>query len=69
MSIFNSYFLNTAQVNNDFMNTLSGKSGVSIETTQKLFGTIDKLNAVKNINDIELLRLNELIQNFYKKRS
>ena len=67
--IRNSYFLNTTEVNNDFMNTLSGKSGVSIETTQKLFGTIDKLNAGKNVNDIELLRLNELIQKFYKNRS
>jgi hypothetical protein len=50
------------------MNSLSRKSGVSIELTQKLFSTIDKINAGKNVNDIELLRLNELIQKFYKNK-
>ena len=64
--IRNSYFLNTAQVNNDFLNSLARKSGVSIETTQKLFSTIEMINAGSNVNDTELLRLNELIQNFYK---
>jgi hypothetical protein len=67
--IRNSYFLNTAQVNKDFMNTLSRKSGVEIEITQKLFNTIDEVNAADNINDIELLKLNELIQTFYKNKS
>ena len=66
--IRNNYFLNTNQVNNEFMNSLSRKSGVSIELTQKLFSTIDKINAGKNVNDIELLRLNELIQKFYKNK-
>ncbi|MDB5222278.1 MAG: hypothetical protein JWN83_945 [Chitinophagaceae bacterium] len=67
--IRNSYFLNTTRVNNEFMNSLSGKSGVPVETTQKLFNTIDAINAGKNISDIELLRLNELIQKFYKNRT
>lgn len=67
--IRNSYFLNTVQVNNEFLNTLSRKSGVSMETTQKLFNAIDKINTDKNVNDIELLRLNELIQNFYKNKT
>jgi len=67
--IRNSYFLNTTQVNNEFMNSLSGKSGVAIEETQKLFNTIDTINAGKNVSDIELLRLNELIQKFYKNKT
>ena len=67
--IRNSYFLNTTQVNNEFMNSLSGKSGVAIEDTQKLFKSIDTINAGKNVNDIELLRLNELIQKFYKNKT
>ena len=67
--IRNSYFLNTTQVNNEFMNSLSGKSGVAIETTQKLFNTIDTINAGKNVSDIELLMLNELIQKFYKNKT
>jgi predicted nucleic acid-binding protein len=67
--IRNSYFLNTTQVNNEFMNSLSRKSGVAIEDTQKLFNTIDTINAGKNVSDIDLLRLNELIQKFYKNKT
>ena len=66
--IRNSYFLNASQVNNEFINSLAGKSGVSIEATQKLFSTIDAINAGKNVNDIELLKLHELIQKFYKNK-
>ena len=64
--IRNSYFLNTNQVNNEFINSLSRKSGVPIEATQTLFSTIDAINGGKNVNDIELLKLNQLIQKFYK---
>lgn len=64
--IRNSYFLNTTVVNDEFINTLSRKSGVSTEMTKKLFEKIEEINAGENVNDIELLRLNELIQNFYK---
>ena len=67
--IRNSYFLNTTHVNNEFMNSLSGKSGVPIDTTQKLFATIDAVNAAKNVNDIELLKLNDMIQKFYKNKT
>lgn len=67
--IRNSYFLNTTQVNKEFINSLARKSGVPIETTQKLFSTIDKVIADKNVNDLELLQLNELIQKFYKNKS
>ena len=66
--IRNSYFLNASQVNYEFINSLAGKSGVSIEATQKLFSTIDAINAGKNVNDIELLKLHELIQKFYKNK-
>jgi hypothetical protein len=64
--IRNSYFLNTVQVNSELMKNLSGKSGIPIETTQKLFNTIDDINARQNVSDMELLTLNELIQKFYK---
>ncbi len=67
--IRNSYFLNASQVNNEFINSLARKSGVSIEATQKLFSTIDVINAGKNVNDIELLKLHELIQKFYKNKT
>lgn len=67
--IRNSYFLNTTQVNNEFISSLSRKSGVPVETTQKLFSSIDAVNAGKNVNDIELLKLNSLIQQFYKNKT
>ncbi len=62
--IRNNYFLNTGEINNDFINTLSRKSGVAIELTQNLFVTIEKIQANKNVNDVDLLTLNELIQKF-----
>lgn len=67
--IRNSYFLNANQVNNEFINSLSRKSGVPIEATQTLFNTIETINADKNVNDIELLKLNQLIQKFYKNKT
>lgn len=67
--IRNTYFLNASQVNNEFLNSLSRKSGVPVDVTQKLFSTIDAVNTNNNVNDIELLQLNELIQNFYKNKS
>jgi hypothetical protein len=65
----NSYFLNTNQLNNEFMNSLSRKSGLPIETTQQLFSFIDTINSGKNVSDVELLRLNDLIQKFYKNKT
>ncbi|MEJ7676013.1 MAG: DUF4350 domain-containing protein [Chitinophagaceae bacterium] len=65
----NSYFLNTNQLNNEFMNSLSRKSGLPIETTQQLFSFIDTINAGKNVSDVELIGLNELIQKFYKNKT
>ena len=65
--IRNKYFLNMNQVNKEFINTLSAKSGVPIELTQKLFNTIEHVQTEENVSEMELLSLNELIQNFYKK--
>jgi len=65
----NSYFLNANQLNNEFMNSLSRKSGLPIETTQQLFSFIDTINSGKNVSDVELLRLNDLIQKFYKNKT
>ncbi len=67
--IRNNYFLNTSQVNNDFINTISRKSGVDIDFTKKLFSTIDTLQDGRSVSDAELLSLNEMIQKFYKNRT
>lgn len=67
--IRNGYFLNTAVVNREFIHSLSRKSNVPVEITEQLFAEIQNVNDSKNINDIQLLKLNGLIQNFYKNRS
>ena len=67
--IRNKYFLNMNQVNKAFINTLSAKSGVPIDVTQKLFATIEQVQAEENVSDMELLSFNELIQNFYKNKT
>ncbi len=61
----NNYFLNTSEINSDFINTVSRKSGVAIDLAQNLFSTIDKIQASQNVNDAELLALNKMIQKFY----
>lgn len=66
--IRNSYFLNTAQVNDQFINSLAGKSGVPVQVAQQLFRSIAAISAAENVSDLELLQLNELIQKFYKNK-
>ena len=67
--IRNSYFMNTAQVNDEFVNSLARKSGVSIEDTRQLFTAIGAVGGGRNVTDMELLQLNELIQKFYKNKT
>ncbi len=62
------FFLNTSQVNPEFISSLSGKSGIEITATEKLFGAINEVQSKKEITDAELLSLNEQVESFYKKR-
>jgi hypothetical protein len=64
--IRNKYFINTAAVNNEFINALSGKSGVTEEKTKHLFSLIDQIQSEENVEDDQLLQLNAEIENFYK---
>jgi hypothetical protein len=64
--IRNKYFIATANINDEFINSLSGKSGVSKEKTQELFSLIERLQSEENVDDAELLQLNKGIENFYK---
>jgi hypothetical protein len=66
--IRSSFFLNTSQVGHEFITSLSGKSGIDIATTEKLFATINDVQSKEQISDVELLSLNEQVENFYKKR-
>lgn len=60
------YFISTAIINDEFINSLSGKSGVSKEKTQQLFSLIERIQSDENVDDTELLLLNTEIENFYK---
>jgi hypothetical protein len=62
--IRNKYFINTAMVNDEFINSVSGKSGVSKQQTQELFSLIEKIQSEENVNDEEILQLNMQIENF-----
>ncbi len=64
-----SFFLNTSLISPEFIRSLSGKSGIDIAQTEKLFGTINDLHSQQQISDVELLSLNEQVENFYKKRN
>ena len=64
--IRNKFFISTAIINDDFMNSLSGKSGVSKERIQQLFSLIERLQSEENVDDAELLKLNTEIENFYE---
>lgn len=62
------YFLNGQVVSNNFISTLSKKSGVPFETVQSLYNAIQQVQLSEELSDFELLSLNEQIQEFYKKR-
>jgi len=64
--IRNKYFLNTGAVNDDFITTLSRKSGVEREKVDSLYRAINHVNNSDTIDDYQLLSLNEQIQYFYK---
>jgi len=63
------YFLTANAASTEFISALSRKSGVSFEQTNDLFNTINELNSKAELNDQQLLKLNEYIQEFYKNRN
>jgi hypothetical protein len=67
--IRNQYFLNTSHPNQEFITTLSRKSGVPQEKVDILYSTIGNALRSSSIDDYQLLSLNQQIQNFYKLRN
>ncbi len=67
--IRNTYFLNTNQVNDDFITVLSRKSGVEKEKVETLYGAIAATQNSAVVNDYQLLSLHEQIQIFYKNKT
>lgn len=58
------YFINTSVINQELLNSLSGKSGISSEETKYLFDLIEKINQQENVSDEVLRELNSKIENF-----
>jgi hypothetical protein len=67
--IRNQYFLNTNHPNQEFITTLSRKSGVPQDKVDILYSTINNALHSISIDDYQLLSLNQQIQNFYKLRN
>jgi hypothetical protein len=63
------YYLNTNQVNDNFITTLSRKSNLADEKVKQLFVTIRQVQNSYDINDALLLSLNQQIENFNKTNS
>ena len=67
--IRNKYFINTSKIDDEFINSLSGKSGVPKETTEQLFSLIYRVHGGERVDDEMLVQLNIEIENFYKNQS
>jgi hypothetical protein len=67
--IRNKYFISTSSINDEFINSLAGKSGASVETTRRLFTLIERIRRGENVDDEALILLNNEIENFYKNQS
>jgi hypothetical protein len=63
------YFINTSVINTEFINSISGKSGVSKKETEELFGLITNIQQQEEVTDEDLLTLNLKIENFKKTKT
>jgi len=63
------YFINTSEITPQFINSLSGKSGVDQKETEKLFEMINNFQQQDEVMDEELLDLNLKIENFKKQKT
>lgn len=63
----NHYYLNTNVINDEFITTLSRKSGVDRNKVESLYRAIQHAHSNPVVDDYQLLSLNQQIQNFYNK--
>jgi hypothetical protein len=64
--IRNNYFLSSNIINDDFITSLSRKSGVDRQKVESLYRAIEHVHNNVSVDDYQLLSLNDQIQNFYK---
>jgi len=57
-------YLNTSEINSEFIKNLAARSNNTVEDTQNLFDYIKALDSYRSINNIQLERLNTLIETF-----
>jgi len=63
----NNYYLNTQNLNNEFAESLSRKSGVPEAKVKHLLQLMDDTDKAESISDIRLLELHNLVQEYFKK--
>ena len=62
------YYLDTRNLNNEFIEKLSLKSGNDLQKTKYLVNTILELNKKSYSTPEELMSLNKMIDNFLKRK-
>ena len=62
--IRNHMYLMTSEITPEFLKNLAARSNNSVEETEKLFNYIERLQQQSEINNIQLERLNTLIETF-----
>lgn len=62
----NKYRLRTVNLNEEFKETLLGRTGATAETIEALFVELQYLSGGYSVSDQDLIRLNKLIEQFYK---
>lgn len=62
--IRNTMHLNTSSINDSFIKKLAARSNNTLEDTQTLFKFIEEINQSKEINNLQLERLNTLIETY-----
>lgn len=63
----NSYYLNTQNLDNEFVEALSRKSGISEKKVNHLLHLMNEAELADKISDLRLLELHNLIQEYFKK--
>lgn len=62
----NKYRLRTVNLNEEFKETLLSRTGATAETIEALFVELQYLSGGYSVSDQDLIRLNKLIEQFYK---
>ncbi|MDO6596646.1 hypothetical protein Q4512_06945 [Oceanihabitans sp. 2_MG-2023] len=61
------YLINTSNLNSEFIEKLALKSNNEISSTKYLINTIIALNSKSECTEVDLIVLNKMIENFFKK--